>query len=188
MASSIAKTGRHRALRYFSNAVHSPSFQRPRIHALPRLPALAAPRIPTTQRDFSVSSRVYEKKYTPEHEWIDLPAGSKTATIGITTYAAEQLGDVVFVELPNLEQDVKKGDSIGAVESVKSASDIMTPASGKVVQRNDKLEEKPGLINKSPEGDGWIAKLDVLDEEELRVGEGGVMDEKGYKEYVEGLS
>lgn len=94
----------------------------------------------------------------------------------------------MYVELPSLDQEVKKGDSIGAVESVKSASDIMTPASGKVVERNETLEEKPSLINKSPEEDGWIAKLEVSDEKELVVGEGGIMDEKAYREFTEGLS
>lgn len=97
---------------------------------------------------------------------------------------------MVYVELPSLEQEVKKGDSIGAVESVKSASDIMTPASGRVVERNEMLEEKPGLINQSPEGDGWIARLEIVDDKELGTGQegGGLMDEKGYREFTEGLS
>ena len=90
-----------------------------------------------------------------------------TGTIGITEYASKALGDVVFVELPELELEVKQGDSIGAVESVKSASDIMTPVSGKVVERNDILEEKPGHINKAPEDDGWIARIEVANEKEL---------------------
>ena len=77
------------------------------------------------------------------------------------------MGDVVFVELPEMNLEVAKGDSIGAVESVKSASDIMTPVSGKIVGRNDKLEETPGMINKGPEGDGWIAKIEVENEKEM---------------------
>lgn len=93
----------------------------------------------------------------------------KTGTMGISTYAAEQLGDVVFVELPQMEQDVTAGDSIGAVESVKSASDIMTPVSGTVVAVNDKLEETPALINKSPEQDGWIARIKVKDPAEVDI-------------------
>lgn len=88
-------------------------------------------------------------------------------TIGITEYASKALGDVVYVELPELGLDVSKGDTIGAVESVKSASDIMTPVSGKVVDHNKVLEEKPGTINKSPEGEGWLAKIEVSDTTEL---------------------
>lgn len=98
----------------------------------------------------------------------------------------------MYVELPSVNAEVKKGDSIGAIESVKSASDIMTPASGKIVQVNETLGDKPGLINKSPEMDGWIAKLEVADPKELDDGDGGgqggLMDEGAYKEFVEGLS
>ncbi|KAL8751813.1 MAG: hypothetical protein Q9184_005940, partial [Pyrenodesmia sp. 2 TL-2023] len=85
-------------------------------------------------------------------------------TIGITTYAASALGDVVFVELPALDLEVSANDVIGAVESVKSASDIMTPVSGKIVATNEVLEAKPGTINKGPEGDGWIARIAVGEE------------------------
>ena len=90
-----------------------------------------------------------------------------SGTLGITNYAAKALGDVVYVELPEMDMEVKKGDSIAAVESVKSASDIMTPLSGKIVETNKILEEKPGAINKGPEGDGWIAKIEVADQSEL---------------------
>lgn len=90
-----------------------------------------------------------------------------TGTIGITNYAADALGDVVFVELPEVGMEVKKGDTIGAVESVKSASDIMTPVSGTVVEANSLLEEKPATINKGPETEGWLAKIEVTDATEL---------------------
>jgi glycine cleavage system H protein len=91
----------------------------------------------------------------------------RTGTIGITNYAAAALGDVVFVELPEVGMEVKKGDTIGAVESVKSASDIMTPVSGKVIEANCLLEEKPATINKGPETEGWLAKIEVTNASEL---------------------
>ncbi|KAF6238281.1 hypothetical protein HO173_003561 [Letharia columbiana] len=84
-------------------------------------------------------------------------------TIGVSVYAAKNLGDVVFVELPALDLEIKAGDSMGAVESVKSASDILSPVSGKIIEANDVLQEKPGTINKSPEGEGWIARIQVKD-------------------------
>ena len=92
---------------------------------------------------------------------------SGAGTIGITEYAAKALGDVVYVELPELGMEVTKGDTIGAVESVKSASDIMTPVSGKISDHNKLLEEKPGTINKSPESEGWLAKIEISNLNEL---------------------
>lgn len=106
---------------------------------------------------------------------------SNTGTLGISEYAAKALGDVVFVELPELELEVGQGDAIGAVESVKSASDIMTPVSGTVVDRNTALEEKPGQLNQDPEGEAWIAKIEIKDEGELT----DLMDAKAYKEFTE---
>ncbi|KAI9753176.1 MAG: hypothetical protein M4579_005291 [Chaenotheca gracillima] len=114
------------------------------------------------RKSFSVSTIAQEKKYTKDHEWIELSTDGQTGTIGVSTYAANSLGDVVYVELPQKDQDVSAGDSIGAVESVKSASDIMTPISGVVIEANSALEETPGLINRDPEGaTGWIAKLKI---------------------------
>ncbi|KAI9879856.1 MAG: glycine cleavage system H-protein subunit, partial [Pleopsidium flavum] len=110
-------------------------------------------------RTFRSSALVQEKKYTQDHEWIELSDDGSTGTIGISTYAAKALGDVVYVELPTADLEVNAGDSIGAVESVKSASDIMTPVSGKIIEANNVLEEKPGTINKGPEGEGWIARI-----------------------------
>lgn len=91
-----------------------------------------------------------------------------TGTIGVSVYAAKNLGDVVYVELPTLDIEVSAGDSIGAVESVKSASDIMTPVSGKIIEANDVLQEKPATINKGPESEGWIARIEVKDGGELK--------------------
>lgn len=127
------------------------------------------------------------KKYTKDHEWIDLSADNKTGTIGISNYAAHALGDVVYVELPVASEEVKAGDSIGAVESVKSASDINSPITCTIVEVNSLLEETPGTINKKPEDDaeggGWIAKVEV--------GEKGIkdledlMDEAAYIAFTE---
>lgn len=102
-------------------------------------------------------------------------------TIGISTYAAQQLGDVVFVELPEAGAELKQGDAMGAVESVKSASDINTPVSGTITESNGVLEEKPGEINKSPEGDAWMAKIEVSDASEVE----SLMDAEAYQAFTE---
>ena len=115
--------------------------------------------------------------YPPTYSLLTLPQG----TIGITIYAASQLGDVVYVELPEVGTELKKGDSMGAVESVKSASDIMTPISGKIVDNNKTLEEKPGNINKDPEGDAWLAKIEVADRQELE----GLMEKEAYDSFTQ---
>ena len=99
----------------------------------------------------------------------------------MSEYAAKALGDVVFVELPTTDLTVSMGDSIGAVESVKSASDIMTPVSGRVIEVNNVLEDQPGMINKSPEADGWLAKIECSDPTELK----SLMDADSYKAFAE---
>ena len=104
-----------------------------------------------------------------------------SGTIGVSVYAAENLGDVVYVELPTLDLEVSAGDSIGAVESVKSASDIMTPVSGKIIEANDVLQVKPGTINKGPEGEGWIARIQVIDEGEVEA----LMGLEEYRKFTE---
>lgn len=104
-------------------------------------------------------------------------------TIGITQFAASALGDVVYVELPTIDLSVSAGDSIGAVESVKSASDIMTPVTGKIVATNETLESKPSLINQGPEGEGWIARIEVGEEGKVEIG--GLMGADEYKEFTE---
>ncbi|KAM5454745.1 glycine cleavage system H-protein subunit [Microsporum audouinii] len=106
---------------------------------------------------------------------------SSLPTIGITDYAAKALGDVVYVELPAVEDEVASGDTVGAVESVKSASDIMSPATGKVIEVNTVLEEKPKTVNDSPEGDGWFAKIEITDSSELNE----LMDAEAYKASLE---
>ena len=151
-----------------------------------------------------------EKKYTEDHEWIEASADGKTCTfvcprqlqptlrqlngraakatqadtspdtLGISEYAAKALGDVVYIELPQVDLEVGEGDAIGAVESVKSASDILTPVSGTVAEVNSELENKPGNINKDPEGGAWIAKITVSEEPA-----GKLMTESEYKDFTE---
>ncbi|MCJ1459834.1 glycine cleavage system H-protein subunit [Mycoblastus sanguinarius] len=139
--------------------------------------AIARIRLPVRSSQLKVG----EKKYTKEHEWIELSEDGKTGTIGVSVYAAENLGDVVYVELPTLDLEVSAGDSIGAVESVKSASDIMTPVSGKIIEANDVLQVKPGTINKGPEGEGWIARIQVIDEGEVEA----LMGLEEYRKFTE---
>ncbi|KAI9801213.1 MAG: hypothetical protein M1825_003487 [Sarcosagium campestre] len=132
-------------------------------------------------RDFSNSTTLHVKKYTNDHEWIELSPDSKTGTVGISKYAAKSLGDVVYVELPTADVEAKAGESIGAVESVKSASDILTPVSGTVIEANSALEETPAIINKEPEAGGWIAKIAVADATEVDA----LMDEEAYAKFTE---
>jgi len=137
-------------------------------------------------RAFSATSAAQVKKYTKDHEWIDLSEDGKTGTIGISDYAAHALGDVVYVELPTIPMEVAAGDSIGAVESVKSASDINSPISCTITAVNSLLEETPGTINKAPEdgatGGGWVAKIEVA-ETGVKDME-GLMDAAAYKEFT----
>src|SRR5215213_9775980 len=96
-------------------------------------------------------------RYTKEHEWATVQDG--VATVGITNYAATQLGDMVYVDMPNVGATVSQGDSIGALESVKAAADFYSPLGGEVVERNEKLLDEPGLLNADPYGEGWYAKI-----------------------------
>ncbi len=116
--------------------------------------------------------------FTEDHEWVRVEGD--TATIGITQYAAEQLGDVVFVELPDVGKDVAKGSEAAVVESVKAASEIYAPVSGTVSEVNGVLEGAPQTVNEAPEGDGWIIKMTLADTGELA----SLMDEAAYKEFV----
>jgi glycine cleavage system H protein len=106
-------------------------------------------------------------KYTAEHEWIRVPSGGGAVRVGITDYAQEALGDVVYVSLPEVGADVQKGAAVGEVESTKSVSDIFAPLSGTVSARNDKLDENPELINSDPYGAGWILEIEVSDAGDL---------------------
>lgn len=119
--------------------------------------------------------------FTDEHEWIDLEGD--TATVGITDYAQGQLGDIVFIELPEIGTQLEKGGDAAVVESVKAASDVYAPISGEVVESNAALEDDPALVNTSPEEEGWCFKLTIADKGELE----GLMDAKTYKAFVDTL-
>ena len=120
-------------------------------------------------------------KFSEEHEWV-LVEGD-VATVGITDYAQKALGDVVFVELPEVGADIAKGDEAGVVESVKAASEIYSAISGSVTEINDELEADPSLVNNSPMDDGWFFKMTVADSAELDE----LMDQAGYDAFIAGL-
>lgn len=103
--------------------------------------------------------------YTEEHEWVKKE--EQGVLIGITDFAEEQLGDIVFVELPEVGTTIEQGDSIGSIESVKTVSDFYAPVSGKIIKINDVLEDAPELINSDPYNEGWILKIEEVDEEQL---------------------
>ncbi|MCA0903876.1 MULTISPECIES: glycine cleavage system protein GcvH [Qipengyuania] len=119
--------------------------------------------------------------FTEEHEWIDLEGD--TATVGITDYAQGQLGDIVFVELPESGTMLEKGKDAAVVESVKAASDVYAPISGEVTEANSALEDDPALVNTSPEEDGWFFRMTVSDKSQLE----GLMDDKAYKSFCDEL-
>jgi glycine cleavage system H protein len=122
-----------------------------------------------------------EIKFSKDHEWVKLDGD--TATIGITHYAQEQLGDVVFVELPEVGKKIEQGKELATVESVKAASEVYAPVSGEVVEVNGALTDAPATVNEDALGKGWFAKLKVSDKGQLS----GLMDEAAYRKYVEGL-
>lgn len=117
-------------------------------------------------------------RFTKDHEWVVLEGD--VATIGITAYAAEQLGDVVFVEVPEAGKSVKKGDGLAVVESVKAASDVYAPISGEVIEGNGALSDTPETVNAEPEAAGWFAKVKVADTAEFE----GLMDRAAYEDFL----
>jgi glycine cleavage system H protein len=119
--------------------------------------------------------------FTEEHEWIEVDGDS--ATIGITDYAQQQLGDIVFVEVPAEGRELAKGDEAAVVESVKAASDVYAPVSGAVTEGNAALEDDPALVNTAAETDGWFFRLNIADDGELE----GLMTQAQYKDFVAGL-
>ncbi|KAG2237584.1 glycine cleavage system H protein [Thamnidium elegans] len=141
---------------------------------------VARPYMPVVRK--SATWAVYRgyatKKYTSDHEWISVDNG--VGTFGVTDYAQSALGDVVFVETPAVGDVVAAEEQVGAIESVKAASDIYSPVSGEVVDVNEALSDEPSLINSSPEDEGWLAKVKLSDASELD----GLMDEKAYQELV----
>jgi glycine cleavage system H protein len=119
-------------------------------------------------------------QYTREHEWIRVDGDE--ATVGITDFAQGQLGDIVFVDLPQPGRRVSKGGEAAVVESVKAASDVYAPVSGEVTEANPAVADDPALVNTDPEGEGWFFKLRLSDPSELE----GLMDAAAYKEFCEG--
>ena len=118
-------------------------------------------------------------KYTEDHEWIEIKDGR--ARYGITNYAQEELGDIVYVELPQVGEEVKKGDMLGVIESVKTVSDLYAPLSGTIKDVNDELEGAPELLNDDPYEDGWIVVFEIADGDELD----SLLDPKEYEDVAE---
>ena len=121
-----------------------------------------------------------ELRYSKEHEWVRLDGAS--ATIGITSYAADELGDIVFVELPEVGASLSQLSSFGVVESVKAVSDLYAPVSGEVVEVNDALRESPELLNSDAFGDGWILRVELSAPDEVE----SLLDAAGYRELTAG--
>ena len=117
-------------------------------------------------------------RFTRDHEWVALDGD--VATVGITAYAAEQLGDVVFVEVPDIGKTVAQGDGLAVVESVKAASDVYAPVSGEVVEANGELGDAPETVNAAPEAAGWFAKIRVSDPSQVEA----LMDRAAYEDYL----
>jgi glycine cleavage system H protein len=119
-------------------------------------------------------------RYTEDHEWLRLE-GAK-GRVGITDFAQDQLGDIVFVELPEVGRELKAGEALGVVESVKSVSDIFSPVSGKVVAVNEELAQHPELVNQDPYGAGWMIEIELADPGELD----GLLSPEAYERLAEG--
>ena len=120
-------------------------------------------------------------RFTEDHEWIRVEGN--VATVGITDYAQEQMGDVVFVELPDAGKALEKGKEAAVVESVKAASEIYAPLDGEVTEANEALTDDPSKVNGDPQGEGWFFKMTIADASQLET----TMDEAAYKSFVEGL-
>ncbi|KAJ7837536.1 glycine cleavage H-protein-domain-containing protein [Mycena olivaceomarginata] len=138
-------------------------------------PQLARPRV---FRAPQLSRTLVTKRYTAEHEAVEFDDATGLGVVCITDHAQSSLGDVVFVELPVVGTEVAKGDQIGAVESVKAASDIYAPVSGTIEEVNETLNDQPGLLNKSPEEKGWLCKIKLSTPDEMET----LLTEEGYKE------
>ena len=120
--------------------------------------------------------------YTKEHEWVTVK--DDVATVGITDFAQKQLGDIVFVEFPSLGSVYSQGDEISVIESVKAASEIYAPISGKVITCNDAVEVSPDLVNLNPEGDGWLFKISEFESQELD----SLLSHSEYEEYIKRIA
>ncbi|XP_011314083.1 glycine cleavage system H protein, mitochondrial [Fopius arisanus] len=119
-----------------------------------------------------------EKWFTEKHEWVEIDG--KIGTVGISDYAQDALGDVVYAQLPDVGTEIKQDEEVGALESVKAASEVISPVSGKVVEKNDAVENKPGLINTSCYTEGWLFKVELSLPDEITK----LMNEKSYEEFL----
>ena len=117
-------------------------------------------------------------KYTKDHEWLHLEGN--VATVGITDFAQSELGDIVYIDVPTLNQSLKKEEVFGTVEAVKTVSDLFTPVSGKITEVNSQLNDKPELVNKDPYGEGWMVKITVANSAEVN----DLMDAAAYKQLI----
>ncbi len=122
-----------------------------------------------------------DTRYTRDHEWVRLDGD--IATVGITDHAQEALGDVVFVELPEVDREVEAGEACAVVESVKAASDVYAPLAGKVVETNQAVADEPALVNSDAQGEGWFFRLEIDDTEAFNA----LLDEAAYNEFLETL-
>lgn len=159
----------------------------------PRFFSCARSHLDTVNHKLNVQSSMYKYlvngpkfvKYTSQHEWLAV-FEDDTAFVGITRYASEALGDVTFVEIPEVGDPVEVGESIGSIESVKSASEIYSPVSGEVYAVNEALESTPSLVNEDPQGEGWIAQIKLCDPKAIETSE-ELMDIEEYDKSLEDL-
>lgn len=121
-------------------------------------------------------------KYTDDHEWVRIE-GDNVVTVGITNFAQEQLGELVFVELPAVDSDVSQGDEAAVIESVKAAGEVKSPVTGTIVEVNEALPDSPELVNEDPTGAGWFYKVKMTDPAELE----SLKDDEAYQSYIETL-
>lgn len=128
-----------------------------------------------------MASKNADKRYTKDHEWVVLDGD--IATVGITDHAQDQLGDLVHIELPELERAVAEGETCAVVESVKAASDVYSPLTGKIVEINETIVEDPSIVNSDAEGEGWFFRLELDDPDAFDA----LMDQEGYDEFLETL-
>ena len=120
-------------------------------------------------------------KYTKDHEWMQVKGD--VVTVGITDHAQEALGEIVYLELPAVGRELKKGETLGVVESIKAVSDIYSPVTGKVVEVHSSLTQEPALLNTAPHSEGWLLRIEVTDKNTLD----GLMDSKAYGDFVSSL-
>jgi len=138
-----------------------------------------------TEKCIHISSVKCSKLYSDKHEWVEIIDGSKdSARVGITQYAADALGDVVFAQLPEKDQVLNTGDECGALESVKAASEIYSPISGAVESSNEDVENKPGLINSSAEDLAWLFQMKITNTDELK----SLMSKEAYLKYLQSVT